>query len=181
MTSGIPLSGKRATKCTAKIIAHNGKSQTVKEWADEIGLSISCIDARLRKGLSVELALMKEVMQKPDSQMKTGYRQAYQQGEAHRVIAKKALGHALPPNAEVHHVDGNGLNNTNGNLVICPDKAYHRLLHVRQNAMDRCGNPNMRRCYICGQWDSPANMYINRSARHRACHTQNEINRRSAA
>ena len=46
--------------------------------------------------------------------------------------ARKALGKLLPPEAEVHHLDMNRSNNTNTNLVVCPNKAYHMLLHARQ-------------------------------------------------
>lgn len=43
----------------------------------------------------------------------------------HILIVEGALGHALPPAAEVHHVDGVKGNNANGNLVACQDHAYH--------------------------------------------------------
>lgn len=48
----------------------------------------------------------------------------------HVLMAEKALGHALPDGAEVHHIDRDRQNNntkTPWNLVICPDHAYHLL------------------------------------------------------
>jgi hypothetical protein len=66
----------------------------------------------------------------------------------HIAVAERALGRYLPDGAEVHHVDGNQLNNANRNLVICQDRAYHKLLHVRQRVVDAGGNPNIER--ICG-------------------------------
>jgi len=48
-----------------------------------------------------------------------------------RFIAEQALGKPLPKGALVHHADGNALNNDPENLVICPDNAYHNLLHKR--------------------------------------------------
>ena len=54
----------------------------------------------------------------------------------HILVAEKALGKSLPIRIQVHHVDRNGLNNKNNNLVICQDQAYHSLLHVRQRRLN---------------------------------------------
>jgi len=60
----------------------------------------------------------------------------------HRTMAEDVLGRPLTTNERVHHVDENKSNNTPSNLVICPDEAYHRLLHVRQRVVDAGGDPN---------------------------------------
>lgn len=60
----------------------------------------------------------------------------------HRMIAERVLGRSLPSSAQVHHIDGNGRNNVNNNLVICQDMSYHRLLHVRHEVLKAGGNPN---------------------------------------
>jgi hypothetical protein len=60
----------------------------------------------------------------------------------HRDVAARALRKPLPPGTHVHHVDENGRNNANRNLVICQDAAYHRLLHRRQRIKRLGGNPN---------------------------------------
>jgi hypothetical protein len=70
----------------------------------------------------------------------------------HIAIAERALGKPLPPNAEVHHVDENKLNNQKNNLVICQDHSYHRLLHVRTRVLKIGGDPNTQKiCCECKQ------------------------------
>jgi hypothetical protein len=102
-----------------------------------------------------------------------GYRQTTRNGVIvleHILIAERALGKRLPPGAQVHHVDRDRSNNANTNLVICPDAAYHRLLHRRQAAIDACGNAEWRKCTCCKQHDDPARMYVRgKAAYHRAC------------
>jgi len=96
----------------------------------------------------------------------------------HRLVAEKALGKILPEGAEVHHVNCDGLDNRPENLVICPDGAYHGLLHRRQRAMDACGNPNWSKCRFCGEFDDPANM-VGKRLQHREC--ANEYSRQYRA
>lgn len=76
----------------------------------------------------------------------------------HVAVAERALGRPLPPGVQVHHVDENKSNNGPGNLVICPDQAYHELLHIRQAAMDATGDPDKRKCKFCKEYDDVANM-----------------------
>ena len=49
----------------------------------------------------------------------------------HVLIAEKALGKPLPKGAQVHHLNERKGDNRNTNLVVCPDDAYHKLLHKR--------------------------------------------------
>lgn len=105
----------------------------------------------------------------PRTISRAGYAKVYAPGHPHAgngsvtehtLVAEKALGKFLPPGAHVHHVDGERAENRGGNLVVCQDCAYHRLLHVRQAALDACGNPNWRKCPFCGQYDDPEKMLI---------------------
>lgn len=68
----------------------------------------------------------------------------------HVLIAERALGRYLPEGVEVHHVDEDSTNNANTNLVICQDRAYHKLLHVRARVVAAGGNPDTERiCSTC--------------------------------
>jgi hypothetical protein len=98
--------------------------------------------------------------QKPESKVHTatgGYKFVTVEGKTkylHVMAAEEALGKPLPPEAEVHHVNGDPSDNRPSNLVVCPNHEYHMLIHQRQRAMDACGNPDYRPCRICGQHDS---------------------------
>ena len=95
--------------------------------------------------------------------MKERYIQANNRGNktrAHRVIAEKVLGRPLSAKIHIHHIDGDGRNNTHSNLVICPDAAYHRRIHARERALDACGDSNWLRCRICKGYDDPKNMVL---------------------
>ena len=101
-----------------------------------------------------------------------GYRVVDGQPE-HVVVAEMALGRPLPKGAIVHHANENRLDNSTGNLVICPDRAYHNLIHARMRALQACGNANWMLCPFCGRHDDPARMYVypNRNAaKHRECY-----------
>ena len=54
----------------------------------------------------------------------------------HVYLAEKALGKKLPKGAEVHHMNNKPWDNyTSLNLVICPDREYHKLLHKRMKEL----------------------------------------------
>lgn len=68
----------------------------------------------------------------------------------HVLVAEQALGKLLPPQAVVHHVDGNHRHNVGSNLLICQDQAYHMLIHQRTRCRRLGGNPNTDKvCCVC--------------------------------
>jgi hypothetical protein len=70
--------------------------------------------------------------------MNNGYLKLYIDGRqvlAHTYIAEKALGRRLPKGACMHHIDGNRLNNDPHNLVLCPSREYHDLIHKRSKRL----------------------------------------------
>lgn len=106
-----------------------------------------------------------------------GYERTAGNKHVHIVVAERALGRPLPPGVEVHHVNEDKRDNRGVNLVICPDHAYHMLLHMRTRALDACGHANWRRCRYCRQWDDPAHLATDgRTTHHRRC--ANEARRR---
>lgn len=63
----------------------------------------------------------------------------------HKVVAEKALGRRLKEGEVVHHIDGDRLNYSNNNLLVCSAR-YHRQLHRR--CLERYGTwhlPNLGR------------------------------------
>lgn len=114
-----------------------------------------------------------QVKPKGSGWIQRGYRMITVNGQRrpeHVAVVERTYG-PLPPGALVHHADGNGLNNAPGNLVVCGDHKYHKLLHVRMRALAATGNPNARKCPYCGTFDLPQNMRGERSGRyvHREC------------
>ncbi|MCF8532418.1 MAG: HNH endonuclease [Reyranella sp.] len=93
----------------------------------------------------------------------------------HVLVVETAMGKPLPEKAEVHHINGVPSDNDNSNLVACEDRAYHKLLHRRQRALDACGHADWRKCPYCKLYDDPANMRPHKQKRrapfyyHLAC------------
>lgn len=105
----------------------------------------------------------------------------------HVLIAEASLGKELPPGVEVHHVNENRADNRPANLVVCPDRQYHMLLHARQRAQDACGNANWKKCCFCKQYDDPALMtgratrgQLLNSFYHKACAATYQRERKAA-
>ena len=56
---------------------------------------------------------------------------ANQQGyiREHRLIMEKHLGRYLKQSEEIHHIDGNTINNKLNNLMLFPNKSAHTIFH----------------------------------------------------
>ena len=78
----------------------------------------------------------------------------------HVAIAEAALGKPLPKGAVVHHANRNPSDNRRENLVICPNQAYHLLIHQRMRAMEACGHADWRKCKYCKRYDAPENVRV---------------------
>ena len=70
----------------------------------------------------------------------------------HVLVAERALGRFLRDGVEVHHVNRLRWDNRNANLVICQDRSYHRLLHMRAEALKVCGHAEWRKCKFCKEY-----------------------------
>jgi len=105
----------------------------------------------------------------------------------HILIAEKALGKPLPVGAQVHHHNEQPSDNkTSGNLVVCQDDSYHKLLHQRMRAYKACGHANWRKCHYCHKYDSIDNMTLSRATigskitpYHKSCATKYQKERKS--
>lgn len=106
---------------------------------------------------------LETVRQKPGGlvRMGGGYLTQRIDGEIklhHVRVVEAVLGVNLPKGVEIHHVNEITSDNRHENLVVCQDRAYHMLLHVRQRALDECGNANWKKCIHCKQYDDPINL-----------------------
>lgn len=91
----------------------------------------------------------------------------------HILVAERVLGHLLPSQAVIHHVNEDTSDNRTENLVICEDQRYHMLLHIRLRAFKACGNAGFRKCTICKIYDDPNNLYITKNkVVHRRCNSE---------
>ncbi len=105
--------------------------------------------------------------------------------QEHRAIAERALGHPLPVGAEIHHVnEDRGDNGSRGNLVVCPDRAYHMLLHARMRILKAGGQPRKDKiCSSCRLVKSREVFVRNRRlpdglySRCRSCHAKYQRHR----
>ena len=156
-------------------VTHEGRTLCLKDWARELGMNYGTLITRLHRGWSVERALNPNLERNPAGTgcIDRGYRKIRGRGE-HRAFAEDLIGKPLPSHAVIHHVNGNTLEHK-GNIVICENHSYHRLLHWRHRALVACGNPNARICRYCKQYDDMSHLTKYRSDKsfhHKHCRRQ---------
>jgi len=57
------ITGTRGTDHEVILLTHRGRTQTVKDWSAEVGLTTHCIYSRLKRGLSAYEALTTPLLQ----------------------------------------------------------------------------------------------------------------------
>lgn len=67
--------------------------------------------------------------------------------KTHRLVVEKAIGRKLLPTEIIHHIDGNKLNNSIENLLICTSPIAHKQFHKKQHIVD-----GKKQCLKCKKW-----------------------------
>ena len=82
----------------------------------------------------------------------------------HRFIVEKSLKRPLKSTEIIHHLDYNKRNNIPTNLVVCPNDAYHFLLHARTNCLNDGYHPDIYHyCTFHKQYEKRENFSTRKS------------------
>ena len=93
----------------------------------------------------------------------------------HIVSAEKALGKPLPDGVVVHHANGDKTK-TKGNLIICQDNTYHKLLHRRMRTFKACGYTDWVKCRECKKYDDPNIMTVHTRKKYSTVYIHKKCN-----
>lgn len=150
-----------------------GLSKTIPEWAEHLGMKSVTIAKRLAAGHPVEIAFSpKSLKTRSGKHYKTICVGGQNSKREHVIVVEQAIGKQIPKGAVIHHIDGNINNNSNNNLLLFPNDAYHFMIHARQRAQAESGNANYKKCAFCHCYDDPKNMKNHSTGgyRHRECY-----------
>lgn len=178
------MSSPRWSNAPIMVTTPEGDYVKLRDYCRERGLAYTTIWGRIKKGWSVDTALSKPLHREPGRKGRHagGYVKITGTGVSeHVLVVQQVLGRPLPDGSEIHHVNGIKSDNRKENLVVCPSRSYHMLLHARQRAADECGNPDYRKCEICGKWDDPSTMYVRKTKSgnwHRSCASKSRSERK---
>lgn len=67
----------------------------------------------------------------------------------HIVVAEQAVGGPLPEGAEVHHENGDKLDNRPENLTVCLSRKEHMVREAKLRRLGDLGSLDLRRCSDC--------------------------------
>lgn len=100
----------------------------------------------------------------------------------HVIVAEMVLGRPLPSGAIVHHANEDKSDNRPDNLVICPNRAYHNLIHARMDAFAATGDADSRKCQYCQEWGKVNSLWTlitkqGRRSWHKKCRSDYELAR----
>lgn len=98
----------------------------------------------------------------------------------HILITEKINNGPLPRGAVVHHIDGNGLNNNENNLMIFQSSTEHNIYHRKERAFKICGHDDWRKCKYCKRYDSVENLHMELSGNggyHKKCKKEYDTKR----
>lgn len=100
-----------------------------------------------------------------------GYHRAMTNGYVleHIYVAETITGITLKSKNKLHHIDGNRLNNSPNNLVICEDDCYHQLIHLRYEALKATGDPNLLWCSGCKEYFTKESFTKDSKRKSRGC------------
>lgn len=135
-----------------------------------------------RRGIDVGVPMVRARRPNGGGSRSRGYHVVMDNGKLkakHIVIAEQVLGRPLKKGEQVHHWNRVRDDNTHSNLLICT-AAYHRLIHMRMDAIESCVRADWRKCKFCKAYDDPAVMIAcGSSMAHRDC--ENDAQRRKRA
>lgn len=136
------------------LIDYYSQNHSVRECANKFGMSTTTVISYMREaGISrtrSESCVLRDSNRGRGSRWNGGRSARYKPGymsvytgvkngvstyrTEHLLIVEKVLGRKMKKGEVVHHINGNGLDNRNGNLLVCSNP-YHGFLHQKMSLL----------------------------------------------